>query len=267
MSQKKKTVKIVKKPFLRGKVFDRDTVKSALKFFAATLGMAVANLMMGSMLMWEAAWMTKLFNGLLLLLAYMLFYQGGANKGTAAVNHGEIMYQRKEAGKTVSAADEALGFHSVKGIVNALLGSIPMLICAVILACVAQRQMSGIGALPGWIKTFQRRSEIGEALAFYNNIDPMTLEDSMRLVIRMLLMPLVNIIGIENKEGILRMEQLSVFPLLLPALSYGLGYLRGTDVRTGVHTAIAAGKRKRARKEKKRRQARMNTSKGPEQLN
>ena len=87
----------------------------------------------------------------------------------------------------------------------------------------------------------------------------------MRVVVRMLIMPFVNMVGATNADGLLTLERLSVLPMLLPALCYGVGYQQGVRVRTRVHTDIATGKRKRARKAKKQQRAR--AAKGPEQLN
>lgn len=268
MQQKKKTkkpIKPVKKPFLRGAAYDKSCVKSTLMFLVSLLLMAVANLMLGTLVAWDIPWLNILFNCMLLLVTYALFYQGGAAKGTVAVNQGEIMYQRRESGREPNKADLAACFHPLKGFLLALLGSLPVLVCALLLAAVAQRQMTGLGALPNWIGTLQRRAEVGEALAFYNQVTPMTMEDGLRILIRMLLMPWVNMVGVSNRDGLLLLEKLSVLPLLLPALSYGLGYLQGVSVRTRVHTDIAMGKRKRAKKERKQRQARVR--KEPEQLN
>lgn len=268
MQQKKKTkkaVKPVKKPFLRGKPFDKGSLKSAVMFFFALLLMAVANLLMSAVLMWDNAWMNILFNGMLLLVIYALFFQSGASKGTIAVNQGEIMYQRREAGREPNKNDLAACFHPLKGFIIALLGSLPVLVCAVLLASVAQRQMIGLGALPSWISTLQRRPEIGEAVAFYSEVSPMTLEDGLRVIVRLIIMPFVNMVGTRNADGLLVLERLSILPALLPCVSYGVGYLQGVSVRTKVHTDIATGKRKRAKKERKQRQARV--AKAPEQLN
>ena len=268
MQQKKKTKKSIKpvtKPFLRGKAVDGSSFKSMIMFFLAMLVMAVANLFLSTLLLWDNQWISIVFNVMLLLVIYALFFQGGATKGTIAVNQGEILYQRKEAGKPVNPKDLAACYHPLKGFIIGLVGSLPMLVCAVMLAAVAQRQMSGLGALPGWIGTLQRRPEVGAALSYYNVVEPMTLEDALRVIVRMLIMPFVNMVGTADREGLLTLEKLSILPMLLPALSYGIGYQQGVSVRTQVHTDIAKGKRKRAKKERKQRQARMN--KEPEQLN
>lgn len=268
MQQKKKNkknIKPVKKPFMRGKPVDHDTVRSGIMFFFGMLGMVLINVMLGSIVMWDVQWLNILFSGALMLVVYSVFYQNGAGKGTAAVNQGEIMLQRKEAGHKLNEADIASCFHPLKGFIIGLIGSLPALICAVMLAVVAQKQFTGMGTLPTWITTLQRQPEMADALAIYQNTGILSMEDILRLIVRMLILPVVNMVGAENRDGLLLLERLSPLVLLLPAVSYGLGYLRGVDVRTRVHTEIAMGKRKHARKEKKRRQARV--QKGPEQLN
>ena len=88
----------------------------------------------------------------------------------------------------------------------------------------------------------------------------------MRLIVRMMVMPFVNIIGADNKDAILLLERVSPLINLLPVLAYGLGYVNGVGVRTSVHTNIALGKKKAKRKQAKERRARRQ-AKGPEQLN
>ena len=175
------------------------------------------------------------------------------------------MLQRQEAGREVNPEDRRSCYHPLKGYIIGLLGSVPCVICCLLLAATAQRVVSGIGALPSWLSSLQRREEIGGALAFYSQTSPMQLEDMMRVVVRMCIMPFVNMVGAANADGLLTLERLSALPMLLPALFYGVGYQQGVRVRIQVHTDIATGKRKRARKAKKQQRAR--AAKGPEQLN
>ena len=261
----KKPVKPVVKPFMRGSAVDRGTGKSALMFFGSILLVMLANLLLSAVLVWDSLALRILFNGVLVAAIGLLFLQSGASKGTAAVNQGEIMLQRQEAGREVNLEDRRGCYHPLKGYIIGLLGSVPYLVCCLLLAATAQRVMTGLGALPSWISNLQRREEIGGALAFYSQTTPMQLEDMMRVVVRMLIMPFVNMVGATNADGLLTRERLSVLPMLLPALCYGVGYQQGVRVRTRVHTDIATGKRKRARKAKKQQRAR--AAKGPEQLN
>ncbi len=260
----KKTIKPVHKPFLRGAAVDSTTLGSAAKLFLSLFGLVLANMLLGTMASWDIQWLNILFNCALLLVVYGMYYQNGAAKGTAAVNQGEILLQRQENGRTVDSKEQAACYHPAKGFIIGLLGLVPALVCCVLLALVAQRQYTGLGALPSWISGLQRQSETAGALAMYNTAAGMTMESMLRVVVRMLIMPYVNMVGANNREGLLVLERLSLLPMLMPGLSYGIGYLQGESIRSRVHTEIAIGKRKRARKDKKRRQAR---AKAPEQLN
>lgn len=261
----KKTIKPVHKPFLRGNAVDATTLGSAVKFFFSLFGVILINLLLSTMVSWDAQWLNILFNGALLLVVYGVYYQNGANRGTAAVGQGEILYQRKEAGRAVDPKEQAACYHVAKGFIIGLIGLLPALVCCVLLAMVAKQQYTSIGVLPSWISTLERQSETAGALAMYSVTEPMDLESVMRVIVRMLIMPFVNMVGTDNREGLLLLERLSLLPMLLPGISYGVGYLQGENIRSQVHTSIAAGKRKQARKDKKRRQARAN--KAPEQLN
>ena len=264
---KKAPVKPVKKPYLTGRILDAGCIKTAVFLVLAVLGMALANLLLTAALNWDSAALRVLCNGVVVVVIYLLFYQSGANKGAGDVNQGEILYQRRETCRTVDAKDLARCFHPLKGFATGLIGALPVVLAALVLALTAQRQMTSIGALPNWITGLERRDEVGAALSFYNQTTPLTVTDGLHVFVRMVLMPFVNMIGTRNMDGILLLERISPLMMLLPGLMYGLGYLQGVRIRTSVHTDIALGKRKRARKEKKRRQARVRQAKGPEQLN
>lgn len=269
-AKKKKTAKkqpIVKKPYLTGHAVDGSTVKSAAMFLVSLLVMMVAFLMLSAMMLWDNVFIRVGFNGALLALCYVLFYQSGTGAGAGGVEKGEIMYQRENSGRTVEMSDRAQCFHPAKGIVTALIGSIPLALCAVLLAVTAEKQVAGLGSLPNWLAALERRSEIGGALTHFHQTGSIGLTGAMRMVVRMALMPMVNMIGAENADGLLLLERLSPLLTLLPAVAYGAGYLRGVDVRDQVHTDIAKGKRKQAKKARKQRQARAAGKKGPEQLN
>ncbi len=267
MKNNKQHIEKVTKPFMRGDAIDSTTMGVAVKFFFGTLGMTVAFLLMGVMMNWSNQLVSIAINGCIILAMLLIFHQTGSVSGADAVNQGEIMLAREAKGRPVEAWERKHCYHPLKGLIAALIGSLPLIICAVILACTAQIQVSNLGALPSWLGSLESRPEIGNALAFYHEKGSMSLEGSMRLVIRMATMPYVNMIGANNKEGLLLLERISPILMLLPAGAYGLGYAMGTGIRTAVHTNIALGKKKIKRKQQKERRARQRTRSGPEQLN
>lgn len=265
-TNKKKKIEKVSKPYLKGDVFDRTTLPGALKFFAGTVVMSIVFLIVCVMMSWGRQWLNVAINLAIVLLVYMMFAQFGMNSGADAVNQGEIMFGREEKGRPVADWERKLCYHPLKGLLSAMIGSVPLVICSIILACVTERQMTGLGTLPSWLGAIEGRQEIGNALAIYHETGSMTLEAAMRLIVRMSTMPFVNIVGADNKDGMLLLERISPLLNLLPGIAYGLGYMNGVSVRTSVHTNIALGKKKAKRKQAKERRARRQAH-GPEQLN
>ncbi len=265
-NQKKAKIEKVSKPYLRGDMYDRTTIPGALKFFAGTVVMAVIFLVVCMMMNWEQTWLNIAVNSAVLLLTYMMFAQFGMNAGADAVNQGEIMYAREEKGRPVADWERKLCYHPLKGLLTGLIGSVPILLCSIVLALIAERQMSGIGTLPSWVGSMEGRPEFGAALAVYHETGSLTLQSAMRLIVRMTTMPFVNMIGAGNSDGMLLLERISPILNLLPAVAYGLGYINGVGVRTTVHTNIALGKKKAKRKQAKERRSRIQR-RGPEQLN
>ncbi len=266
MNARKNKIEKVTKPYLKGDALDRTTVPGALKFFAGTVAMAVVFLIVCVMMSWDQRWLSIALNLAVLMAVYMMFAQFGMNSGADAVNQGEIMFARQEKGRPVADWERSMCYHPLKGLLSALFGSIPLVLYSLILAFVAQRQMSGLGVLPSWVGSIEGRQEIGNALAVYHETGSLTLEAATRLIVRMSTMPYVNIVGAENKDGMLLLERCSPLLNLLPAIAYGLGYMNGVGVRTTVHTNIALGKKKARRKQAKERRARRQ-ARGPEQLN
>lgn len=265
MNAKKQKIEKVSKPYLKGNIFDRTTLPGALKFFLGTLVMAVAFLIICVVLNFDAQWLNVVANLGIAMGVYLFFAQYGINAGADAVNQGEIMYGRQEKGRPVADWERSMCYHPLKGFVSALIGAIPLLLCAIVLACITKRQMTNLGALPSWLGSIESRPEIGNALAYYHEGGSMTLQATLRLIIRMTTMPYVNMIGAANKDAMLMLERISPLILLLPVLAYGFGYMNGVRVRANVHTNIALGKKKAKRKQAKERRARM--QRGPEQLN
>lgn len=268
-AKKKKQVKVrkVSKPYLTGAMFDKTVLPAALKFFLMTLVMTFAFVVIGVMMTWDSKFLSIVINGIILFTAWLIFYTNGAACGADAVNQGEIMYARREKGRPVADWEEKMCYHPLKGFMASLIGILPLVICSLILAVVAKRQMTTLGALPTWLTPLEPRPEIGNALQYYHESGSVTLEAAMRLLIRMTTMPYVNMIGAADKDGMLLLERISPLLNLIPAIVYGFGYTRGVGVRSNVHTNIALGKKKQKRKQAKERRARQQTRRGPEQLN
>lgn len=264
---KKKPAAPVVKPFVTGSPTDERTIPGALGVFGILVMTVVMTFLVCSMLNMKNPVLRIGLNGLVELLILFILYNSAVGRGSEAVARGEILWQKQEKGGTFAASEKAMCFHPLKGYVTAALASLPILICALLLAVTAHRQTAGAGVLPGWMSNYQQRSDIGGALIAYTQTGSLGLEDILRMIVRVAVMPFVSLVGAENRDGMLLVERLSPLLVLLPAAAYGTGYLQGRKERTKIHTGIAQSNQKRIRREKKARKARAARSRTPEQLN
>ena len=264
---KKKPAAPVVKPFVTGSPTDERTIPGALGVFGILVMTVVMTFLVCSMLNMKNPVLRIGLNWLVELLILFILYNSAVGRGSEAVARGEILWQKQEKGGTFAASEKAMCFHPLKGYVTAALASLPILICALLLAVTAHRQTAGAGVLPGWMSNYQQRSDIGGALVAYTQTSSLGLEDILRMIVRVAVMPFVSLVGAENRDGMLLVERLSPLLVLLPAAAYGTGYLQGRKERTKIHTGIAQSNQKRIRREKKARKARAARSRTPEQLN
>lgn len=265
----KKTPKVqtVSKPFLRGKPTDHNTFKKAAAFLGVLLMMAFVSVIACSMFLTGIEVIRVILNAAVEILILTICFSNGASRGTDDVAKGEVLLQQRNDGRPEDPAETATAWHALKGFTIAILGTLPILIVAVILAVTTEKVMTGSGALPNWVASYQSRDGVGEALTAYARTTPMTVTSLARLVVRLFLMPFVSIIGAENKELMLLMERISPLLTLLPAIAYGIGYLNGPKLRARVHTEIHENLKKRKKKETRERKKRAAAVKTPEQLN
>jgi hypothetical protein len=265
--KKKQPVNPVTKPYLTGAVTDENTLKKVLKFFGSMLLMIIMCFIICTMMNFGNGFLRVSANAAVVLLVLFILYNQGQTHGAEAVARGEILYQRQEKGLDIAAGERRLSYHPLKGYVTALIGMIPFVILAVILAIGAERQMTTAGTLPGWTSSLMRRSDIGGALVSYTEGDPLRSMDIIRMIVRVAIMPFVSMVGSANKDLMLTVERISPILLLLPVISYGTGFLFGKNVRTRIHTQIEENRKIRKKREIKARKARRRTVSAPEQLN
>lgn len=258
----------VTKPYLTGSPTDERTVKGAFGFFGGLILTGVISFLICSTLSMDSGVLRIALNLAVEALVLVLFYNNAVGRGADAVARGEILYQRQEKGRTFSASEKAMCFHPLKGFLTGAIGTIPILLCAIVLAVTARRQVTGYGALPNWLSTYQDRSEVGDALVAYTIREGIQFTDVLRILIRVAVMPFVSMAGTENQNTLLLVERLSPVIVMLPALAYGTGYLQGRQQRTKIHTGIEESKKTRAKRERKARKARTAPKpKAPQQLN
>lgn len=268
MKTSKKKGKIVTQPYLKGKMLDRSTWKDSLRFLVSYAVLGLITFLLASGVVGDSSFIRILLCGALEVLFLFVFFTLGAGKGTDTVKVSEIMYDRKDSGRFLTKQEENGCYHPLKGLLHALIGTLPLLIAAIILALVAKRQIIGFGSLPAWVtETGNVRPELVQPLSYYFVADQMGLESVLRMIIRLTIIPWVGLFDPANASAMLLLEKLSPLMILLGPAAYGVGYLQGPARRTALHSKIAENNRKRARKEKKRLQEKQRNERKKIELN
>lgn len=245
----------IPKPYLRGKALSLLAAKRGGRILVYLLISMVLFFFLGQLMVVGAAWLRLLVNLAVIAIFCMLLFSDGGRAGEGDVAFAEIALARKEAGKSISQQDLARCYHPWKGFFTAICGALlPFLLC-LFYAMIASPERYMLGALPSWLSGYEQQADVGLALQYYHQRQSLALSDLLRLPVRLLVFPFVNLFSGDAK-AIFLVERLSPVLVLIAPLFYGLGYLRGEHYRALVHGGIAEGQRKKARKirqEKSRR--------------
>ena len=262
-------VQEIVKPFVRGDAFDENTARNSLKFFGTMVVIILISFIACSSTAFGSTVLKLGLNLAVIGVQMMLYFNFGSNHGTEAVSRGEILYTKKERNQEYNESERRISYHPAKGFIIAVIGTLPILIPALILAFRTTIQTTDSGTLPSWMQAYTSRSDIGNALVNYTQPEAMGVVDYIRAFIRICIIPFVNVIGHESKSGMLLLEKISPIIVILPSVFYGFGYMAGKKVRTRIHTVISENDKNRIRKERKRirKQNSQARRRDPEQLN
>ena len=265
----KKPAETVRKQFLKGDAADENTIKNSLIFFGSLVAVYFISFVVSATTS-SSDIIRLVVSVAIIALSLVVFFNKGSVQGAEAVSRGEILWQKREKGQTFSESERKICFHPLKAYLIGIIGTLPMIVIAVIFAMNTRIQTTTAGALPSWMQAYLRRDDVAGPLVSYIQSTGMGLTDILRIVVRIAIMPFISIVGATDYAGVYLMEKLSPLLLLFPACAYGTGYLTGPSVRAKVHTAITENDRRRKRREKRERKLRAGISakpKGPQQLN
>ena len=249
-SKVKKNKPLVHQPFLKGRAVSLFAARRGLKVFVYLILSAGLYFLLGQFLVLESSWFRIALNTAVLASLYAFMYRNGARTGEGDAAFAEIAYIRAAEGKGNTRDELDRCFHPAKGFFTAFTGALPLISACLIYAFLARESRYSLGALPSWLSVFRERADIGLALSYYNETEPFQLLDFLRLLVRLLIFPYVNLAGASNTSAVLLAERLSPLLLSLAPLSYGIGYSRGEHCRAVVHGSIAANQRRAARLKK-----------------
>ena len=253
-AKKKNSRAMIHKPYLKGRAVSRLSAKRGGTILAFLLVSAFLFFFLGQILVFDIIWLRSLINLFVIAAMCVITFNQGARLGERDVAFAEIQLAKKESGGAVS--DEALArcFHPAKGYFTALAGAFPLVIVCLVYALIAVPASYTLGPLPSWIAPYEKRADIGLALSYYRQTSGLGAADILRLMVRLLVFPYVNLLGLQNSQALLWVERLSPLLLLIAPSFFGLGYAQGERYRAQVHGDIASNQRKFVRRQKKQQQ-------------
>ena len=267
MAAKQPKVEPVKKPYLKGSFCGKDAWKTVPKRFAGML-MICFVYAIASMIMNFDSLAGRIIVGVLIVgIALYYVFAKGMEQGTGDVGYGEMMYARQQEGKTIAKLDSERCYHPLKGFFEALLGALPYVLVALVFAVLTKPTVYSLGGLPSWTQEMMLQDEFGDALRYYQETHGMTALEILRIIVRIMCMPVMSVATYLGTDAALLAERLSPLFLLLPAAAYGIGYLQGPAQRERINTGIKIGVSKKQRKQQREKKARKKASaKTPERL-
>ncbi len=243
----------IRKPYLRGRAVSAMAVRRGLRVFAYLIVSAVLFLFLGQLLALESAWLRTLLNLAVIIAFCGLLFGEGARMGEGDVTFAEIALNRKSEGRALAPGDLSRCYHPAKGFLTALAGAFPLMLLCLAYAFMAQESRYTLGTLPSWLTAYENRADVALALSYYGERAGLQIADLMRMAVRLLVFPYVNLLGSGSGAGMLLVERLSPALLLIAPLFYGLGYTQGERYRALVHGGIAVNQRKAEKRRKKQR--------------
>lgn len=265
-SKSKNAAQPIYKPYYRGTVFSSVAVRRGLRVLGLMAVFAFFGIIASGVLSFESAVPRIILNGLVVAFCAWVMFTEGSRQGENDVSYAEIILNRQNEGKAVSAKEKDACYHPGKGFVTALLGAVPFVLIALVFSLIATRQHYTLGVLPSWVAGYESQDEIGQALAYYHETTSVGLEDILRVAVRLILFPYMNMFGAGDYGRLYALDKLSPLLCLAVPLFYGLGYLRGPYLRALVHGNIRLARRRQNRSERKAREQRARKmEKKPEQ--
>ena len=261
----KPSVPLVETPTLQGSWHGHDATVLGFKMMLRVLVVTLVYVIVSILFSFDALALRILMGLLVVTAASFYLYAGGLQAGVADAAFGEIMFNRQAEGKIILPAEKARCFHPAKGFWIALIGVLPFVCLTCAYAVQATPERYTLGLLPDWLKGAAQQQTLGEALRYYANREGLSALAILRIGVRALVMPFINVAVKMGGDATLWAERLSPLWVLLAPLGYGFGYVQGKKQRAKIHASIAAGVQKKLRRERKERRARARQNK-PEQL-
>lgn len=236
------------KPYYLGSIYHMSSeIRRSLRVLVFQLIAAFVFLFIGQALVSANPVFRFVVNVLVILSFIALLLVEGSKNGEDDVAFSEIIHSKLSNNEIVNEFSKKRCFHPLKGFISGAIGFSPFIFIAFVLALKTNLQPYETGVLPTWVNAFERSDNVRISLDFYHNLSALSFVELLRLIVRLILFPLVNLLNTENIFTMYLFEILSPLIILLLSFSYGFGYLRGPLLRRKIHSGIRKNKKRQTK--------------------
>ena len=258
---------------IRGKILGRPLLAIAGRTVGTIVLVAVLGLLLQTFATIGNLFVRAVIACAVIVACFWMQLVSGGEQGERDVTFGSMLQKRMADGYVPTAEERAKCYAPLRALLGALLGALPFVLCALVVAAVAQPYTYALQDMPSWMSAYAYRADVYAPLNYYSELGGATLPDYLRIVVRACNMIYLLPFGNSVMYYAFQIDRLGPVLLLILPLGYALGYLRGHALhvnRLAYNAQAKAATLKKIKRKKKREQAarrqREKERKGPEQL-
>ncbi|NMD39049.1 MAG: hypothetical protein GYA87_10275 [Christensenellaceae bacterium] len=263
MQDNTKKTKSVKIDYNIGKPFGKSAFKLGIRVFLSMFALIFVFLIFGSLLVFKNRIVSIAVNSSFIILCFYFMFMNGMSSGESNAAHSEIVFKKMLIGEPVDAINKDKCFHKLKGVSAVLIGLSPFLVLTIIFAAITTKQYYTLGSLPAWVNTYRYQTDLGLALDYYYQFDPITFFDILRVIVRASTMPFFSMFNDAGVNTIYLLEKLTPLLIMVVPSGFALGYTFGEKSRIKINASIKANQK---RKNILNRKTQSKKAKEPKQL-
>lgn len=244
-----------KTPILRGKHIGAEIMGIALKILGYIALVAFLSLVL-SALTSSGSLIARIVNVVLLVGFFLLIFAEGGTRGEKDVTYSTMISKKIAEGREPERTEWARCYTPRKAWLGMAVGAGIFFICAVLVAVMAKPYTYELQDLPGWLGSYSSREDLTRALSGYNTARGATMFDYLRVVVRVCILPFVNLFS-DVQASSLMIDRLSPLFILALPIGFPIGYLTGPRLhvkRLRENEKAKAAKVKEVKRKKKKEQ-------------
>ncbi|MBP3656762.1 MAG: hypothetical protein J6K32_08720 [Clostridia bacterium] len=223
----KKNKKKVRKPLRRAKNWGSRVGSLVGRLVIVLIAMTVLGVLLSALQAIGNMTLRSVITFVVIGAMLAMYYAEGLREGAGDASWSRFYGKVEAGGKALTREEDAACYQPLKAVcVGAIMFGIP-LVLAVINALLAKDYTYVMQDLPDWVtNSYGSRSDIMGPLSAYMQTDSMGADSYIRMIVRLLIMPYINLFS-DPLKMTAQIDRLSPLFMLTYPIAYVIGYLCG----------------------------------------